>query len=73
MLASVSITRRIGRLARVGLAVLGLGAIFGAVGTADAASPPLAGLQVSGFAELLLPSGPTTAADDAALRTTLDA
>jgi YD repeat-containing protein len=40
---------------------------------ADLAVPSLADRRISGFAELLLPSGPTTAADDADLSAALDA
>lgn len=70
-MALVSITRPIAGLARIGMALLGLAAMFSAVSTAAAASSPLAGRQVSGFAELLLQTGASEPAEDAALTVAL--
>jgi len=73
MTGSASIGRRVAGMARIGAVLLGLTATLGAVSTTQAAPAPLASRPVSGFAELLLPSGPTSPADDAALSAALDA
>jgi hypothetical protein len=70
-MASVSVTRRIAGLARIAMALLGLATTFSVVSPAAATSFPLAGRQVSGFAELLLPTGASEPAEDAALAAAL--